>query len=371
MLDAAQFLCRLGALDGELPQYGDWDEGRVLASSGDRSDVGGSVRLALSLAGTGAAAGWRSAYDECAWHARAGEPVVADPARVRGQTAGAHFGRAQVGPFTVWLKLGASPSHGHADLGHVSVRRNDLWIVGDPGTGTYNGDPAVRDYFRSGRAHNVLRCADRDLILAHRAFRWASKATGVLGPPIRVGEAVVMWGVHDAYAGHEHGGHVARAVVVDAHSIGVIDWTERPMPAWARSVPLAPSLSATAGGGDVAITGADTPDLRLAVAGGVTAVRRGGIEPYAGWWSRTYGETEPAAVVETTGQDAVVLAWMLYDGSAPTVAVSAPATARIGAFELSMSWQAREAELLVRSGANEESVRVDLPAVAAPARGRR
>src|SRR5205085_543734 len=31
---AAQFLCRLGVLDGPVPQHGDWDEGRVLASSG-------------------------------------------------------------------------------------------------------------------------------------------------------------------------------------------------------------------------------------------------------------------------------------------------------------------------------------------------
>ena len=32
---AGEHLERLGALGGELPPWGDWDEGRVLASSGD------------------------------------------------------------------------------------------------------------------------------------------------------------------------------------------------------------------------------------------------------------------------------------------------------------------------------------------------
>ena len=45
LLGAAQFLCRMGALDGRVPMYGDWDEGRALVSSGDPADVAGSVQL--------------------------------------------------------------------------------------------------------------------------------------------------------------------------------------------------------------------------------------------------------------------------------------------------------------------------------------
>jgi hypothetical protein len=32
---ASRHLATIGVFDGEVPQYGDWDEGRVLATSGD------------------------------------------------------------------------------------------------------------------------------------------------------------------------------------------------------------------------------------------------------------------------------------------------------------------------------------------------
>ena len=40
---SAQFLARLGVLDGPVPQYGDWDEGRVFAVADDPARMEGSV----------------------------------------------------------------------------------------------------------------------------------------------------------------------------------------------------------------------------------------------------------------------------------------------------------------------------------------
>ncbi len=53
MVSAAQFLSRLGVNAGYIPQYGDWDEGRVLTTAGDPTGLAGSVALALALGGTG------------------------------------------------------------------------------------------------------------------------------------------------------------------------------------------------------------------------------------------------------------------------------------------------------------------------------
>src|SRR3546814_17844470 len=36
---SALHLVKLGVLEGEIPQWGDWDEGRVLASSGSALDL--------------------------------------------------------------------------------------------------------------------------------------------------------------------------------------------------------------------------------------------------------------------------------------------------------------------------------------------
>ena len=113
MKAAAQFLCRLGVLDGPVPQYGDWDEGGVLTSTGDPHDLAGTVRLALALAGSGAPEAWREAHDECAWYVGVGEPVQPDEAMTAGDDLGADIARASVGEMTVWLKMGFNSRSRH------------------------------------------------------------------------------------------------------------------------------------------------------------------------------------------------------------------------------------------------------------------
>src|SRR3546814_18676346 len=68
---SALHLVKLGVLEGEIPQWGDWDEGRVLASSGSALDLAGSTALALSISGEATENGWPKAFDEVAWHAQA------------------------------------------------------------------------------------------------------------------------------------------------------------------------------------------------------------------------------------------------------------------------------------------------------------
>ena len=193
MQSAAQFLARLGALKGPVPQYGDWDEGRVFAVADEPARLEGSVLLALALAGDGAPPEWRSAHDEVAWFAPEGSPAEPQPAEVNGNDIGAGIGRLESGPFAVWLKAGSGPSHGHADLSSVAIAVGNRWLVGDPGTAMYNGPIETRNRFRSSAAHNVVRLDQTDQLEPHRVFRWKHSARGMLGNPIVSGNWATMW----------------------------------------------------------------------------------------------------------------------------------------------------------------------------------
>ncbi|MGH9070534.1 MAG: heparinase II/III domain-containing protein, partial [Acidimicrobiales bacterium] len=266
----SELLARLGAIEGPVPAYGDWDEGRVLASSGDPLDVGGTARLGLALGGTAAVPEpWYEDFDEVAWYAPPRPESGTAPTRYRnpweqrsepaprpkqrrstpvpepgGFDVGAHIARAGSGGFVCWLKAGAAPSHGHADLTSVSLWRNGRWLTGDPGTGSYNGSIERRNYFRSSLAHNVLRLEGRDQLVPHRAFRWQQRAQGHLGAPLRLGELVVMWGGHDAYRTLDAPRRVVRAAALCPSGLSVIDWVDgQPGVPYALSIPLGPEIS--------------------------------------------------------------------------------------------------------------------------------
>jgi hypothetical protein len=308
MTDAAQFLARLGALEGPVPQYGDWDEGRVFAAAEDPTDVAGSVRLALALAGNGAPVGWRDAHDEVAWFAGEGTPVPPEPAGTGGRDIGAGIGRVTERPFTVWLKGGSGPSHGHADLSSVAIAHNGRWLIGDPGTGTYNGRIQERNYFRGSSSHDVLRVTGEDQLTPHRAFRWVHQAGGTIGDPIRFEDTVVMWTVHDAYMRLSPPRRVVRVVAVSPDAVEVIDHVEGPPVSVDLALPLHPQASWNATASLLELDG-ESFGLELPI-GDVAAVR-GSEEPYVGWWSDTYGSAEPATVIQTRCDATRPIRWVV------------------------------------------------------------
>ena len=294
---AAQFLCRLGVEDGEVPQYGDWDEGRAVTATGDPHDLRGSARLALALVGRGAPEHWRTEHDEVGWWARPGEPLPPEPAQDGGHDVGGGMARAHLGPFRVWLKAGGGSSHGHADRCSVAIREVDPWVVGDPGTGSYNGDARERDFLRSSCAHAVVSLDGQDQLVPHRNFRWRHTATGRVGPPVRVGETVVLWGAHDAYRRLTPARRIARTVVLHADGLEVRDWIEGPTGVRHQlTVPLPPKP------GPSEVVG--PPGTRIAES----------------LWSATYGEVQPSERLVHTGSVDGSLTWQV--GSPPAVAVS-------------------------------------------------
>ncbi|MEA3503196.1 MAG: heparinase II/III family protein, partial [Actinomycetota bacterium] len=318
MTAAAQFLARLGALEGSVPQYGDWDEGRLFAVSEDPTDLAGSVRLALALAGDGAPEEWRAAHDEVAWFAGEGTPVSPDAAETSGGDIGAGIGRTTVGPFTVWLKGGSGPSHGHADLSSVSIAHDGRWLIGDPGTGTYNGPLEERNYFRGSRSHDVLRVDGEDQLVPHRAFRWAHQADGAIGDPIRFGDTVVMWTVHDAYTRLSPPRRVVRVVTVSPRAVEVVDHVEGPPASVDLTLPLHPQATWNETASTIELDG---ESFALELPLGDMTTTRCGEDPYAGWWSDTYGSAEPATVIDIRADSGDPIKWVVrsLDDSGPNV----------------------------------------------------
>jgi Heparinase II/III-like protein/Heparinase II/III N-terminus len=306
MVSGAKFLSRLGVSAGLVPQYGDWDEGRCLVSSAEALDVLGTVRLAAALGGDGGSAASRSEHDEVAWYAGEGTPLDLDDPEPDGAPVGGGIARMSRGDFTVWLKAGSAPSHGHADLSNVSMRTGAAWVVGDPGTGMYNGRDQTRDYFRTSIAHAVLRVDEQDQLVPHRAFRWRHSARGAVGVPLRVGSVMLMWGVHNAYRRVAERPRVVRAVLVGDGSVTVADWVEGSPRRYRLSLPLHPTVTWS------------EPDLRLADGRllrahlpGAVVETRGSDDPFDGWWSETYGSMVPATRLECRGTTDAPVAWSI------------------------------------------------------------
>lgn len=292
----SQYLRSLGVFEGEVPQYGDWDEGRVLASSGNPLDVAGSAALGLVLSGEQVPPAWYAEYDELAWYAPE-RPVERPTAPLPAAPTPRGIAYVNRGPWRVWFKVDGGPSHGHADLTSVWIAHNGQWVVCDPGTGTYNGPITVRNGLRTSAAHPVQRPDGRDQLGPHRAFRWLRSARGHLAPPLQLPDRTILFGWHDAYAPLR----VGRAVVVRDAYVAVLDFADRPQTArsWRLTVPLHP---------DVAVK-----DDALVLNGQIIGVfgldghgvLKGESEPFAGWYSRSYGHWEPtmwlSAETETLG----------------------------------------------------------------------
>lgn len=285
MRSAADHLVRIGATRGPVPQFGDWDEGRVLADSAPAGDVAGAAHLALHLAGRSAPDEAFDRYDEVAWYALpAGSgggtaPREVDEPWVSGQLSG-----STVGPWSVWVKRALTVSHQHADLTSVWIARDGAWVTEDPGTGTYNGPLEVRNGFRTSSAHPVWTPAGSDLLGPHRAFRWER-------PDVPRGAATGSGaGLHVHVVWHEaFGQRVLRIVIVETSGVTVVDHLPAGMGEWRMTIPTGGARNALTLPGAHPVTGQD--------------------QPFAGWFSSTYGTWEPREWQTVASSDGGWLVW--------------------------------------------------------------
>ncbi len=327
LMRAGDHLERLGALDGPVPQFGDWDEGRVLADSSPPGSVAGSAWAALALSGRSVPAVMWCKHDELAWYVA---PTASDVAAARethedGGVVAGPFHVLRHGLWRAWVKTGSSPSHQHADIGSVWPMFDGRWLLRDPGTGTYNGPIAVRNGFRGSSAHPVWCPEGDDQLVPHRAFRWMRQVQPLSVAHLTSDRSIVL-SVHDAFV-KSYGARVARLVDLDAHGFVVVDFIERSggVP-WRMTLPL----------GD---------DARPLV-GLPTRTISGVNEPFRGWHSDTYGQWTPSPWVIAESVDTVHV-WGATDQEVSTDRNAA----RVGHWTYSVDWSTPH-RVSVRVGAS-------------------
>ncbi|HET8542263.1 MAG TPA: alginate lyase family protein [Anaeromyxobacter sp.] len=253
---------------GDLPQIGDSDAGRVLALRARRPTEGGYLLpLGASLLRDPSLLVRRGAADapEVAWllgpralaalaSARPGRP----PASASFPAGGFHALRR--GALEVFVSCGPNGQRGIGGHSHNDKLSLELWAAGtlavcDPGTGSYTGDPELRNALRSTRAHATLVVdgLEQAPIPSDRLFALPDVAGARLLEFDPAGPAALLAGEHRGFAreGVVHRRQIALtergAVVVDrvlgrgAHDVE-LRWPFA-SPA-ARVRPLAPAESA-------------------------------------------------------------------------------------------------------------------------------
>jgi len=169
-----EFVASYSRLDGSCPQWGDNDDGRLLPLDGYATHRPNDHRHLLGIGGRLldrddllSAAGGREV--EACW--LVGPPPETVGRRTAGRSS-RHFPDARLfvmrhadlhtfvpaGP----VGTGGVGNHTHNDLLSVSVWAGGVeWIV-DPGSGSYSGDPGLRNRLRSTAAHATLQLERRE-----------------------------------------------------------------------------------------------------------------------------------------------------------------------------------------------------------------
>jgi uncharacterized heparinase superfamily protein len=208
------FLMAMGE-GGDLPLYGDADDGYVLDLGEPRGDWRGMLAVGAGLFGRpdmkAVAGSWSEAGE---WLLGAEDrarfdalPSAAPRLASRAFPSSGHYllqSGAGADRMSVLfdcgdLGFGSIAAHGHADALSVTLRLGGHDVLVDPGTYDYFTHPDWRRYFRSSVSHNTLVVDDRDQSEMQGLFLWGRRAVArcIVFEPAEGGGRVV--GEHDGY----------------------------------------------------------------------------------------------------------------------------------------------------------------------------
>jgi hypothetical protein len=265
------FLDALGAKEDPLPSIGDADGGYALSPFLDFSSTAKIYPAALA------------SFDI------SGYSVIRRPPMNQQQLIFDH------GP------LGLPPcyAHGHADALSVTFKFAGQDVLLDPGTYTYTGDRAWRNYFRSTRAHNTVVVDQMDQAAQETSFMWSQPyQTQVVLKEQSPDGAITILAQHDGYVKRAGVIHWRAIVSVPPHSWLVWDrLTGQGVHHLELNWHLGIEPSVEAG---LHILSFGENSICLVVEGGTNTIHRGDLEPKSGWRSRRYGFKEPISTLRTT-----------------------------------------------------------------------
>lgn len=197
---------------GNLPRYGDGDEGMALQvrpTSSSRTAwlyrVGRRwlrARVPMPIGGQGelmALTVWSNGEDVVPSQPTIMTPLTDDAGLYvlcngRG-TPQEMFCLADAGPLG-FLSIAA---HGHADALSITLSVGGVPVLVDPGTYVYHSDSEARGYFRSTAAHNTVVVDELDQSVAHGTFLWLRKAEARLLHWEETASGAIWEAEHDGY----------------------------------------------------------------------------------------------------------------------------------------------------------------------------
>lgn len=263
-----------------------------------------------------------------AWFAT-GSPSAPPPTPPAGDHYAPHAGLVVLrrGPLRLTMDVGplghlSIAAHGHADALAVTLTRNGLDVIGDPGTGSYYAEPGWRRALRGTRAHATAAVDDVDQSVSGGPFLWVRHAV-TTARSVNLARGVVD-AEHDGYT------RLAQPVVhrrwliapPDAGTAVVVDLFtgsggHRIRTAW----PLHPRLQITTDGTCFQATDGGVPVLSATTVGTVELTGwsvRGDTDSGLGWWSERFESRVPSwlvgAVTADTAQVPVAIVTLLAAG---------------------------------------------------------
>ena len=177
----AGYLDALLGPSGSLVFIGDDDGGRLFHPYGTRNQFGRATVATAATLLDGEAWGWQAEdlHSQGDWWLGLGAaPQPRQPSPTSSLFPDAGLAIMACGRNQIIVNAGAfGPSgggHSHAGALSVVARSGDEEILIDPGTYTYTGEPAWRDWFRGTEAHNTIRIDQLDQATAAGPFRWTN-----------------------------------------------------------------------------------------------------------------------------------------------------------------------------------------------------
>ena len=114
-------------------------------------------------------------------------------------------------------------AHGHADALSFTLNIGGVPIIVDPGTHTYHADAHWRNYFRSTKAHNTIAIDDLDQSRAGGTFLWTKKAQTKVIDWQTTPKRSVLIAEHDGYTRLRDKVIHRRKLTLEQHELEVED----------------------------------------------------------------------------------------------------------------------------------------------------
>ncbi len=319
LLAMAVFLERVSDSAGNVPLYGDSDDAVVAPLSDTNDDYFRSLRaVTATLYDDAAPLRGNDPSDERAYWLT-GSLTVSDqpPVSPRHQgrfvfpDGGWTIHRAETdcsGPGQIQLAFncgalgyGSLAAHGHADALSIWLSLGGLAMLIDPGTGAFDDNATVREYFRSTRAHNTIEVDGLDQSVQAGPTIWHRQARSVMDHG-DLEPDVLARGCHDGYTRLRDPVSHHRSIAVAGEGAYIV--VDRVLGRMTHDVSqywhMMPDAHVHHTDGEWSVVERAGRTLRLYHWSDrdfrVRSVR-GAVDPMLGWYSASYGASVPSSTV--------------------------------------------------------------------------